>query len=182
MKTLAAARSGHPMVRQLAINILNHRNIKSHNYIDEAKAIAEYVQKNVQYVRDADGIEQLYDPITIIEQLKRGCARCDCDDMALLIASLLKSIGHKPYFRMVRYRTKKGPYQHIYVVVYDKNLNQKAGGLSQRAGGLSQRAGGLSQRAGGLSQKKIRIALDAIVKHKKIGFEVPHMSGMELKA
>lgn len=156
MQTVARARSGHPVIRQLAINILNYYGSDSHNFVDEAVAIGEYVQNNVRYVKDANGIEQLHDPLTLIEQIQRNVARADCDDMALLIATLLLSIGHTPCFRMVRYEQGKGPFQHIYVVDYAKNGRQP--------------------------QK--RIAIDAIMQdsiYQPIGYEVPHISGEEFE-
>ena len=152
MKRVAHERKGHPLVRRLALAIIQERGINSHQYLSEARAIGEYVQSRMRYVKDPVGIEQLHDPLTMIEQISRGIGAGDCDDMSLLIATLLLSIGIRPYFRCVRYRTRWGHYNHIYVVVYEKNLPQK---------------------------KDSRLVLDAIIKDKPIGFEVPHMSGKE---
>lgn len=146
----AHRRAGHPIVRDLALRILNQANTQDHFYADESKAIGQYVQRYVRYVKDPTGIEQLHDPLTLIEQMSRGVARGDCDDMALLTATLLLSIGHTPKFRTVRYNGNSGPYNHIYVVDYAKNKD-----------------------------KKYRVVIDCIVKDKPIGFEVPHKSGDE---
>jgi len=157
MKRVAHQRKGHPVVRRLSLAILENRfsGTKSHNYAQEAKAIAEFVQKNVRYVKDPLGIEYLQDPLMMIENLERGIATGDCDDMSLLIATLLLSIGHQPYFRTVRYRSRTGPYNHIYVVAYEGDIINRG--------------------------KKQRVVMDAIVKEKPIGFEVPHVSGDEYK-
>ena len=72
--------------------------------------------------------------------------------MALLIASLLLSVGHSPKFSIVRYNSSSGSYNHIYVVDYAKNG----------------------------PEGPHRIVLDAIVKNRAIGFEVPHSSGREI--
>lgn len=153
MKRVARARATHPQIRELALAILKHANVPSQNYIQEAMAIGKYVQKKVRYVRDIEGVEQLHDPVTMIDQLRRGFAMGDCDDMSLLIATLLLSIGHQPYFRIVRYGKNAGPYHHIYVVVYEKDWRQP----------------------------KKRIVLDAILKRSPMGTEVPHTSGKEIK-
>lgn len=150
MKKIAKERAGHPTVRKLALNILNYYNIPSHHYADEARAIGTYVQQKVRYVKDPTGIEQLHDPLTLIDQIQQGIARGDCDDMALLVASLLFAIGHTPKFRCVRYKTKSGPYNHIYVVDYASNHG-----------------------------KKHRVVIDCIIKKKPIGYEVRHASGDE---
>lgn len=152
MRRVARQRMTHPLVRQLALHILNEAGTDSHFYADESKAIGDYVKTHVKYVKDPHGVEQLHDPILMIEKLFQGKARGDCDDMSLLIATLLLSIGHQPYFKMVRYKSSSGPYQHIYVVDYTRN---------------------------GRTPKK-RIVLDAIMKDKPIGFEVPHVSGDEI--
>lgn len=123
------------------------------HYLDEAKAIADYIKDHVRYVRDPDGIEYLQDPIDLVAQMEQGTAQGDCDDMSLLIATLLLSIGHTPRFRAVRYKKGYDYYNHIYVVDYEKN---------------------------GASQKK-RIVLDAILKYAPIGTEVNHISGDEFQ-
>jgi len=153
MKKVARERAGHPLVQTLARAILLSYNVDSQNYADEALAIGDYVKNKVRYVRDPDGIEQLSDPITMIDQIKRGTAMGDCDDMALLIGTLLLSVGGVPYFRAIRYKGDSGPFNHIYVVTYDKNW-------------------------GG---KEKRIVLDAILKRSPIGTEVPHSSGNEYR-
>jgi hypothetical protein len=151
MRKAARFCAADPYIRMYAIGILNQYKTDSQNYADEALAIGDYVKKHVRYVRDPDGIELLTDPKTMIDMLNRGIARGDCDDMSLLIATLLLSIGHTPYFRAVRYDSFFGHYNHIYVVCYEKNLGKP----------------------------KRRIVLDAIIKTRPIGFEVPHKSGDE---
>lgn len=155
MRRVAHSRKGHPLVRQLALTILKTHNVASQNYVQEALAIGRYVKEKVRYVRDIAGMEQLHDPVTMIDQIQRGVAQGDCDDMSLLIATLLLSIGHQPFFRIVRYKNGVGPYNHIYVVVYEKDWGQKG---------------------------RKRIVLDAILKRSPMGSEVPHKSGREIKA
>jgi hypothetical protein len=152
MRRVAHKRKSHPLVRELALKILIHAKIPSHDYIGEAVAIGKFVKDKVRYVRDISGVEQLHDPITMIDQIRRGVAQGDCDDMSLLVATLLLSIGHRPKFRIVRYKGLSGSYQHIYVVVYEKNKRQDIK----------------------------RIVIDAIIKDKPIGFEVKHESGREI--
>lgn len=153
MIMVARLRSRHPLIRELALRILEHYGVPSQDYLKEAFAIGDYIRKKVRYVRDINGVETLHDPLTMIDQMKRNQAQGDCDDMSLLIATLLLAIGHQPYFRVVRYYDGIGPYQHIYVVVYEQNWRKP----------------------------KERLVLDAILKRSKIGTEVPHKSGKEYK-
>ena len=153
MKRVARERAGHPLVRQLAAQIVMSRGIPSMHYLDESKVIGEYVWSKVRYLRDPLEHEYLQDPLKMITDIQNGRAQGDCDDMALLVATLLLSIGHRPLFRVVRYKGYLGPYNHIYVVDYETNPGEKSK----------------------------RIVLDAIVKARPIGFEVPHVSGEELE-
>jgi hypothetical protein len=158
MIRVARLRASDPLPRKLALNILADYQVPSNNFADESLAIGDFVKKNVRYVRDPDGLEYLQDPIDLINQMKTSAqsgniAQGDCDDMALLIATLLLSIGHTPYFRAVRYKGGYDHYNHIYVVDYDRN------------------------QGGG----KVRIVLDAIMKQYPIGYEVPSQSGDEFE-
>ncbi len=156
MKRLARERSSQPLVRELALQIVQQSNVPSQDYIKEALAIGRYVQTKMRYIRDINGIETVHDPLTMIDQLKRGSAQGDCDDMSLLIATLLLSIGHQPYFRIVKYKNdSQAGFQHIYVVVYERNHGDK---------------------------KQTRVVLDAILKRAPIGTEVKHAVGEEIKA
>lgn len=154
MQKVAKRSAGKPEVRAFATKILQIYQVPSHAYTDEALAIGEFVQKHMRYVRDPRDHELLQDPVMMIEQMeKHGFTSGDCDDMSLLIATLLLSTGHNPRFRAVRYGNKTGNYNHIYVVVYDKN----------HPGPVS------------------RTVLDAILKDRPIGSEIDHASGDEFE-
>ncbi len=153
MRRVAHARKSHPLVRQLALNILEWHKVPSQDYVEEAKAIGKYVKDKVRYVRDIAGMEQLHDPITMIDQIQRGVAQGDCDDVSLLIATLLLSVGHRPVFRVVKYKKENPTFNHIYVVSYEKNW----GGKPQR------------------------VVLDAILKRSPIGTEVKHVDAKDIR-
>ena len=150
---VARKQSKLPIIRELALRILEQYDVKSNDYYNEAFAIGDFVKKKLRYVRDINGTELVHDPVMLIDQMRRGQAHGDCDDMSLLIATLLLSIGHQPYFRIVKYYNGMGAYQHIYIVVYESNWKKP----------------------------KRRLVLDAILKRSKIGTEVPHKYGKEIK-
>jgi hypothetical protein len=149
---LARKRAKHPVVRQLALTILRHARTRSMYYLDEARAIGEFVRDKMAYVKDIANVETVHDPLTMIDKISRGTLAADCDDHAVLLASLLLSIGHRPIFRIVRYRKDNPSYNHIYVVEYTKN---KGDIMNER------------------------LVIDAIMKTKPIGFEVPHIDGRD---
>jgi hypothetical protein len=157
MKKMAREYSRHDLVKRLATNILHYNKIPSHHYLDEARAIGQFVQKHIRYVKDPVGTESLQAPDMMIRMMKdAGYAMGDCDDMALLIAALLMSVGIKPVFRAVKYSENSPSYNHIYVIVYENNISS-----SDKPGPIK------------------RIVLDAIIKDKPIGSEMPHSSGKD---
>lgn len=148
---IARRESSNPLIRQTAINILNKSKTKSHQYLDEARAIAKWVKDNIVYVKDAKGVEQLHSPMMYLKQLKEGqIPRGDCDDMSLLLCTLLLSIGHSPKVKCVRYKSVNNddPYNHIYVIEKAKNY----------------------------PGKEQFIIMDCIMKDKPIGYQVKYAS------
>jgi hypothetical protein len=149
---LARKRAKHPVVRQLALNIIRHAGTKSMFYKDESLAIGNFVKNKMSYVKDIANVETVHDPLTMIDKIQRGTASTDCDDHALLVAALLLSIGHRPVFRIVRYQKGSPSYNHIYVYEWVKNKGEAL---------------------------QDRLVMDTILKTKPIGFEVPHVEGKD---
>lgn len=153
IRHMAYQRSRHPAIQKLARDIIHSYGVKSHNYLDECYVIGDFVKNNVRYQKDPKGIEQLTDPLRMVKEILEGRSMGDCDDMSLLICTLIRAAGHQPYIRIVKYKKYLGPYNHIYVVCYENNFGEK----------------------------KKRLVLDAIVKNKPIGFELKHKFGKEYK-
>jgi len=94
-------------IRQLAFSIIDR--VRGHkNFGAQVRAIHKYVRNNIQYVKDVNGVETLATPIKTLE-FRKG----DCDDQAVLIATLLESIGHPTRFVAVK-MSPFGPFVHVY--------------------------------------------------------------------
>ncbi len=76
-------------VRQQAIDILLERRVRPKHYLGEIAALFEWVQRNVRYTKDPFRVEVLHTPRRMLE-LRAG----DCDDMTILLGSMLESVGH----------------------------------------------------------------------------------------
>jgi hypothetical protein len=76
-------------VRQKAIDILLARGVPAKDYIGEIDALFRWVQRHVRYTKDPFRVEVLHSPRRMLE-LRAG----DCDDMTILLGSLVKSVGH----------------------------------------------------------------------------------------
>jgi len=94
-------------IRQLAFAIIDR--VRGHkNFADQVRAVHAWVQDNIQFVKDIRDIETLATPVKTLE-FRKG----DCDDQAVLLASLLESIGHPTRFVAIKVNPF-GPYVHVY--------------------------------------------------------------------
>lgn len=153
MRDIALERVKEPELIEFAHQIVTNWQVPSHDTYGEAIAIGETVKTSVRYVKDPVGIERILDPLTLISRIKRGVAQGDCDDMALLTATLLLAIGLRPRFKFVKYSSSDNFFSHIYVKVAVTNPRIK---------------------------KPVDLCIDAILKNRPIGTEVPHEYAQEL--
>ena len=94
-------------IRQLAFAIIDR--VRGHkNFSAQVRAIHAWVQSNIQYVKDINGVETLATPIKTLE-----FGKGDCDDQAVLLASLLESIGHPTRFVAIKMQPL-GPFVHVF--------------------------------------------------------------------
>lgn len=97
-------------VRQKAIGIFRDANAPAKNRWAEAEALFRWVQKNIRYTRDIFRVELLHTPRRMLE-LKAG----DCDDMTILLGSMLLSTGHPVRLALTGFRADRPhSYSHIY--------------------------------------------------------------------
>ncbi len=73
------------------------RDLRANNFVEEQYSrVASFVLDHVTYVADPRGCEYVRSPIKLINEFcQRRFAQGDCDDMALLTASLMTSLGFK---------------------------------------------------------------------------------------
>jgi transglutaminase-like putative cysteine protease len=120
------AAQDHMQVRELAERIC--RELRSKDYLSEALAIYHYVVANTRYTRDPTTIELVKAPYRIIDELL-GDERpmIDCDDMTVLIVTLLLSLGHR--VRVVtaafanQFYKKERQYSHVFAQVWEPHSN-----------------------------------------------------------
>lgn len=106
MRSMARTGKTDISIREKALQLTNGLNQK--DWLSEIKNLHRYVRDNIRYIKDIRGVETVATPdITI--QLGQG----DCDDKAVLLASLLESIGHPTRFVAVGFFP--GRYSHVYL-------------------------------------------------------------------
>lgn len=113
MVRLARNGKGSYIVRRLAVQLVS--DVKQKNWLEEVRAIQEYVRDQVRYVKDIRGMETVSTPKKTLEAMAG-----DCDDKSLLTAALLEAIGHPTRFVAVGYT----PNNYVHVLVETKVANQ----------------------------------------------------------
>jgi len=102
-------RDNYPAVADIAVRV------KADTAEQTFRNIWEYVRKNVRYQNDEIGKEQLRRPQRTISDGKG-----DCDDMSILISSILVNLGYHHELVIAAYKSKD-KWQHIYPVAYSSN-------------------------------------------------------------
>jgi hypothetical protein len=109
-------------VRELAERIC--RELRSKDYLSEALAVYHYVLANTRYTRDPRTVELVKAPYRIIDEMLAGeRPLIDCDDMTVLIATLLLSLGHS--VRIVtaafanQFYKQERQYSHVFAQAYE---------------------------------------------------------------
>lgn len=100
----AAVRDPRMAARLKAMEIV--RGLPDKAWRAEMEAIYYWVNENIRFVKDIRGVETIQFPAQTLE-----FGQGDCDDQAVLIASLLESIGHPTRFVAVGF--KPGLYSHV---------------------------------------------------------------------
>ena len=107
MRQLVRAYKKSVPIRQLAFAIIDR--VRGHkNFSAQVRAIHNWVQSNIQYVKDVNGTETLATPTKTLE-----FGKGDCDDQSVLLASLLESIGHPTRFVAIKVKPC-GPFVHVF--------------------------------------------------------------------
>jgi transglutaminase-like putative cysteine protease len=97
-------------VRQRAIQIFRVYRVPAKDRFGEICSLFDWVRRNVRYTRDIFRVELLHTPRRMLE-LRAG----DCDDMTILLGSMLLSTGHPVRLVLVGFRPHRPHlYSHIY--------------------------------------------------------------------
>lgn len=86
------------------------QGVPARNPSAEVNAIFNYIQSNIRYTHDVEGMDT-YRRARRTAQMKIG----DCDDMAILAGALLQMIGYPVRLKVISVSGEG--YEHIYLLV-----------------------------------------------------------------
>ena len=96
-----------PGIRQAALNVTFMT--PAQDEASEVEALYCFVRDYIRYTKDVHGVETLATPDKTMA-MRVG----DCDDQAVLLASLLESVGYPTRFVIEGY-TDGGTWEHVYL-------------------------------------------------------------------
>lgn len=89
------------------------------DYLGEILAINAWVSEHVIYLNDPLHVELLKDPQRLCEEIvSKGWARGDCDDIAVLMATMALQVGRDAQFVVAGFGAR-GNYSHVFARVKD---------------------------------------------------------------
>lgn len=119
MRKIIIASAKNYDVIQFARDIVQYQPAK--NQTAEVTAIYDYIRNKTRYIRDPQGTEHIQTPLVAIDTIKNHqIFQGDCDDMTVLVLSLLKSIGYPVMLISAGYGKDKR-LSHVYGAVQMKD-------------------------------------------------------------
>lgn len=107
---LIADAQRRPVIRFAALDALRTAGADSHSTPTAARALFDWVRRNIRYVHDPVDIETVAAPDVTL-QIRAG----DCDDQAALLAAMAASIGIPSRFKVIG--PSRQTFQHIYAEI-----------------------------------------------------------------
>lgn len=115
-KACLGARGERSMVVRGAVEYCT-RGIQPKDYLSEILAVRNFVAEKVRYLNDPVALELVKDPQRLIEEVARhGVAIGDCDDAALLIATMARQLGREAEFVTVGFGAPNS-FSHVFARV-----------------------------------------------------------------
>ena len=97
-------------VREEAVSVGEISELQSR--LDIARAVDRYIRLHVRNIGEAD--ETLFSPYSLISQIRaNGRAFGDCDDVAMLAAAMLMTVGFQCRFKAI-FPAADGSMQHVF--------------------------------------------------------------------
>lgn len=124
---MVKAAQGHRGEKSMVVRSITERVVGQlwpKDYLGEILAINAWVSEHVQYLNDPMHVELLKDPQRLCEEiLSRGYARGDCDDIAVLMATMALQVGRHAQFVVAGFGGP-GSFSHVFARVQDPRSKQ----------------------------------------------------------
>ena len=110
MRQIVQTYRTNPLIVAYARQIVNLAGIRARDYAAQAQAVYNWIVQNIAFVRDPVGTDLYMTPDVI---LHTGAG--DCDDLAILFATFMESLGHPAGFLAIR-EPGSPTYNHVIAI------------------------------------------------------------------
>ena len=125
-----------PLVRNAAVQAI--AGAPERNFTSEITGILDYIRDRVRYTRDPLDVEYVQGPDFLLRQIRAGgTVAGDCDDSAVLFASLAEAVGYETRFQVLGEAGEN--FSHVIVEVRDNAGRWIPVDPSQRGRGVGWR-------------------------------------------
>src|SRR3989304_1839500 len=105
------------LVRSVTESIV--RELQPKDYLSEILAVRHWVASNLRYANDPLTVEWVKDPQRLVEEgLAHGTTVADCDELAELIATMVRQLGREAEFVTVGFGAP-GRFSHVFTRVLE---------------------------------------------------------------
>lgn len=115
MSNLVNQYKNHPLIRQKGTALV--QSVANKDWVGEINAIFNFVRNYIRYTRDIENTETIQTPVATLK-LQHG----DCDDMSMLLAALLATVGINTRFVAVGFAPQC--FDHVYVEALEPDTGE----------------------------------------------------------
>ncbi len=110
MRELVYRSKHNRLIKNTSVSLI--KNLSPLDYLRQVKAVFDFIKSKMKYVKDYFQVEEIQSPQRILKSIQEyGYAYGDCDDMAIISASMLYALGFRLKFVVIA--TKPRNYNHI---------------------------------------------------------------------
>lgn len=103
-------------VRSFTESVVN--GLQPKDYLSEILAIRYAVTEHTRYLNDPTTTEWVKDPERMVEEIQAtGKAAIDCDEYALLVATMCRQVGRDVWFVTVGFQPLSKNHSHVFALV-----------------------------------------------------------------
>ena len=120
MKDISLESMKNPNIRYFVASMLSRNPV---NKLEELNSIFNFIKRRTRFLRDPINYELLQTPDFVIMLINSGeMPTLDCDDMAMLAATMLGVVGYDTAFKAVS-TNHDNEFNHVYCLVKLSNLS-----------------------------------------------------------
>lgn len=119
MRALILRQSSDPLVRSVVSKLV--QGVAPRDGVGQLRVIRHFLESYTTFLRDPRTVELVHTPHWMLQQIERhGLVSVDCDDVAVLAATLASAIGYPVRLVAVALDAAGRPFSHVWAEARDR--------------------------------------------------------------